>query len=108
MHNTKGDFTLTNISRETNYFQDLVQYLEKGFFAFAQPQYVLRLGMFILTFRQFGYGLVTGKSGECRFVLVYYYLYKVLHRIDKIKTWLHSLCIYMVKSELRTDIICKW
>ena len=26
IHNTKGDVALTNISRETNYFHDFVQY----------------------------------------------------------------------------------
>ena len=44
MHNTVGDVSLTNISRETNYFHDLVQYLKcKKFSPFLSFTYVLSM-----------------------------------------------------------------
>ena len=49
MYNTKGDVALMNISRENNYFLDLVQYPKYTFFVFPQPQYVLSM------FLNFGY-----------------------------------------------------
>ena len=43
MHNTKGDVALMNISQEKNYFHDVMLYTKYKFFAFPQPQYVLRM-----------------------------------------------------------------
>ena len=51
MHNTIGDVALTNISRQTKYFRDLVQYPKQKFFAFPQPRADV-LGMFF-KFRHF-------------------------------------------------------
>ena len=43
MHNTIGDVARMNIGRETNYFQDFVQYPKQKLFAIPQPRYILSM-----------------------------------------------------------------